>query len=109
MEKIKGYKIGLRTTVDIDDGRQLSEPCYAVYVEYDSGSLWYEIDVDTLEEAREYVSRKQMEEVVDKYKKLIEDEIFKATPDETIGFCEGLKCYLDELIGQSKYEKEQYK
>lgn len=109
MEKIKGYKVGLRTTVGVDDGRQLSEPRYAVYAEYDSGSLWYEVDVDTLEEAYEYVSKKQMEEVVDKYKKLIEDELFKATPDETTGFCEGLKTYLDEVIGQANYEKEQYK
>lgn len=109
MEKIKGYKVGLRTTVDVDDGQQLSEPCYAVYAEYDSGSLWYEVDVDTLEEAYEYVNKKQMEEVVGKYKKLIEDELFKATPDETIGFCEGLKTYLDEVIGQANYEKEQYK
>lgn len=109
MEKIKGYKVGLRTTVDVDDGRQLSEPCYAVYAEYDSGSLWYEVDVGTLEEAYEYVNKKQMGEVVDKYKKLIEDELFKATPDETIGFCEGLKTYLDEVIGQANYEKEQYK
>ena len=55
MEKIKGYKIGLRTTVDINDGQQLSEPCYAIYGEYDSGSLWYEIDVNTLEEAKTYI------------------------------------------------------
>ena len=109
MEKIKGYKIGLRTTVDIDDGRQLSEPCYAIYGEYDSGSLWYEIDVNTLEEAKIYIQEKMMKPTIVKYEKLIEDELFKATPDETIGFCEGLKAYLDELIGQSNYEKEQYK
>lgn len=109
MEKIKGYKIGLRTTVDIDDGRQLSEPCYTIYGEYDNGSLWYEIDVNTLEEAKIYIKEKMMKPIIDKYEKLIEDELFKATPDETIGFCEGLKGYLDELVRQSNYEKEQYK
>ena len=80
-----------------------------VFVEYEDGSIWWEADTDTLEEAHEYISKKQMEDVVGKYKKLIEDEVFKATPDETIGFCEGLKGYLDEMIKQSKYEKEQYK
>lgn len=109
MEKIKDYKIGLRTTTDINDGKQLSEPYYVVYEEFENGSVWYETDIDTLEEAREYIAKKKMKPVVDKYKKLIEDEVFKATPDETIGFCEGLKAYLDELIGQSNYEKEQYK
>ena len=53
--------------------------------------------------------RKRMSVVVDKYKKLIEDEMFKATPDEMIGFCEGLKACLDEIIGQANYEKKQYK
>ena len=50
-----------------------------------------------------------MKPIIDKYEKLIEDELLKATPDETIGFCEGLKSYLDELVRQSNYEKEQYK
>ena len=67
------------------------------------------MDFDTLEEARAYIEKKKMVTVVDKYKKLIGDEMFKATPDETIGFCEGLKDYLDGLIRQSNYEKEQYK
>lgn len=109
MEKVKGYRIGLRTTADIEDGKQLSEPYYVVFVEYEDGSIWWEADTDTLEEAREYIEKKMMAPTIDKYKKLIEDEVFKATPDETIGFCEGLKGYLDEMIKQSKYEKEQYK
>lgn len=49
-----------------------------------------------------------MDECVQKYKEMIEDEMFKATPDEMIGFCEGLKACLDELIGQANYEKKQY-
>lgn len=109
MEKVKGYRIGLRTTNDIEDGKQLSEPYYEVFVEYEDGSIWWEADTDTLEEAREYIERRKMAPTIDKYEKLIEDEVFKATPDETIGFCNGLKTYLDELIGQSNYEKEQYK
>lgn len=109
MEKVKGYRIGLRTTADIEDGKQLAEPYYLIFVEYEDGSVWYEAESNTLEEAKAYVQKKMMAPTIDKYKKLIEDEIFKATPDETIGFCEGLKGYLDELIGQSKYEKEQYK
>lgn len=109
MEKIKGYRIGVRTTTDIEDGKQLTEPYYMVFVEYEDGSVWAELDANTVEEAHEYIEEKMMETVVDKYKKQIEDEMFKATPDETIGFCKGLKAYLDELIGQSNYEKEQYK
>lgn len=109
MEKIKGYRIGLRATTDIEDGKQLAEPYYLIFAEYEGGSVWYDAEFDTLEEAKAYVQKKMMAPTIDKYKKLIEDEVFKATSDETIGFCEELKAYLDELIGQSNYEKEQYK
>lgn len=112
----KEYKIGVCKTTDIDSGEDFLPPYYKVYsvellgVGDDEPSVtWYEAEFDTLEEARAYVDKKKMDMVVDKYKKLIEDELFKATPDETIGFCEGLKAYLDELIKQSNYEKEQYK
>ena len=67
------------------------------------------MDFDTLDEARAYIEKKKMDTVVDKYKKLIGGEMFKATPDETIGFCNGLKAYLDGVIKQSNYEREQYK
>lgn len=109
----KEYKIGVCKTNDVISGEDFLPPYYKVYtVETWDGhppATWYEAEFDTLEEARAYVERKKMDMVVDKYKKLIEDEMFKATPDETIGFCEGLKAYLDELIKQSNYEKEQYK
>lgn len=106
MEKIKGYRIGLRTTTDIEDGKQLSEPYYVIFVEYEDGSVWAECDADTLEDAHEYVEKKMMKPVVDKYKKLIEDELFKATPGEAIGFCDELRLYLKEVIEQVSINKE---
>lgn len=109
MEKIKDYKIGLRITTDIEDGKQLSEPYYAVFAEYEDGSVWFEWDTNTLEEAHEYVQKKIMKPVVDKYEKQIDDELFKATPDETIGFCEELITYLNGVKQQANFEKEQYK
>lgn len=109
----KEYKIGVRKTTDIVSGEDFLPPYYKVYSVETLGDeppiTRYEAEFGTLEEARAYIEKKKMGMVVDKYKKLIEDEMFKATPDETIGFCEGLKDYLDELIKQSKYEKEQYK
>lgn len=109
----KEYKIGVCKTTDVISGEDFLPPYYKVYSvevwDNQPPTTWYEAEFDTLEEARKYVEEKKMDVVVDKYKKLIEDEIFKATPDETIGFCNGLKAYLDELIGQSNYEKEQYK
>lgn len=109
----KEYKIGVCKTTDVISGEDFLPPYYKVYSveEWNNQppTTWYEAEFDTLEEARKYVEEKRMDVVVDKYKKLIEDEVFKATPDETIGFCNGLKAYLDELIGQSNYEKEQYK
>lgn len=109
----KEYKIGVCKTTDVDSGEDFLPPYYKVYLveEWDDQppTTWYEAEFDTLEEARAYIEKKKMSTVVDKYKKLIEDEVFKATPDETIGLCEWLKAYLDELIKQSNYEKEQYK
>lgn len=109
----KEYKIGVCKTTDVISGEDFLPPYYKVYsvetFEDEPPTTWYEAEFDTLEEANRYIERQRMGVVVDKYKKLIEDEVFKATPDETIGFCEGLKAYLDELIGQSNYEKEQYK
>ena len=109
----KEYRIGVCKTTDVVSGEDFLPPYYKVYSietrEDRPPTTWLEMDFDTLEEAHAYIERKKMDVAVNKYKKLIEDEIFKATPDETIGFCEGLKAYLDELIGQSNYEKEQYK
>lgn len=109
----KEYKIGVCTTVDVISGEDFLPPYYKVYLveEWNNQppTTRYEAEFDTLEEARAYIQEKMMSPTVDKYKKLIEDEMFKATPDETIGFCKGLKAHLDELIRQSNYEKEQYK
>ena len=109
----KEYNIAVCKTTDILTDEDFMPPYYKVYSteRFGDGSpiTWYEAEFDTYEEARAYVDKKKMDMVVDKYKKLIEDEMFKATPDETIGFCEGLKTYLDELIKQSNHEKEQYK
>lgn len=109
----KEYRIGVCKTTDILSGEDFMPPYYKVYLveEWDNQppTTWYETEFDTLEEARKYIEEKKMDVVVDKYRKLIEDELFKATPDETIGFCNGLKYYLDGLIEQSDYEKEQYK
>ena len=109
----KEYRIGVCKTTDILSGEDFMPPYYKVYLveEWDNQppTTWYETEFDTLEEARKYIEERKMDVVVDKYKKLIEDELFKATPDETIGFCKGLKDYLGGLIEQSDYEKEQYK
>lgn len=109
----KEYRIGVCKTTDVDSNEDFLPPYYKVYSIEPLGdeppATWFETEFDTLEEARKYIEEKKMDVVVDKYRKLIEDELFKATPDETIGFCEGLKTYLDEIIGQANYEKEQYK
>lgn len=109
----KEYRIGVCKTTDIDSGEDFLPPYYKVYSIETRGDqppiTWFEMDFDTLEEAHAYIEKKKMDTVVNKYKKLIEDEVFKATPDETIGFCNGLKTYLDEVIKQSNYEREQYK
>lgn len=109
----KEYKIAICKTTDIDSGEDFLPLYYKVYLieslRDEPLATWYMAEFDTLEEARVYVERKKMDVVIDKYKKSIEDEISKATPDETIGFCEGLKDYLDELVKQSNYKKEQYK
>lgn len=54
-DKIKGYRIGLCTSLDLDDGKHLCEPYYKVYVEYESGSVWFEQEFNTLDEAKEYI------------------------------------------------------
>ena len=109
----KEYKIGVCKTTDVDSDEDFLPPYYKVYLvetwEDQLPTTWFEAEFDTLEEARAYIEKKKMGEAVDKYKKLIEDKLFKATPDETIGFCEGLRAYLDETIKQANYEKEQYK
>ena len=40
---------------------------------------------------------------------MIEEELFKATPDEAIEFCWKLENYLEYYIDQMEKEKEQYK
>ena len=59
MEKIKGYRIGLCTTLDIEDGKHLCEPCYKVYVEYESGSVWFEDEFNTLDEAETFIAERK--------------------------------------------------
>lgn len=49
-----------------------------------------------------------MDSYVDKYKKMIEDELFKATFDETIEFCQKLVAYLDEVREQAEKERLYY-
>lgn len=49
-----------------------------------------------------------MEKYVDKYKELIEEELFKATFDETIEFCELLIAYLDGVLEKAQKEKLMY-
>ncbi len=49
-----------------------------------------------------------MDSYVNKYKKMIEDELFKATPDEAIEFCWKLENYLESYIDQMEKEKAQY-
>lgn len=55
MEKIKGYRIGLCATLDIEDDKHLCEPYYKVYREYEDGSVWFEREFNTLDEAKEYI------------------------------------------------------
>ena len=50
-----------------------------------------------------------MDKCVQKYKEMIEEELFKATPDEAIEFCWKLENYLEYYIDQMEKEKEQYK
>ena len=109
MTKVKGYRIGLRTTLDVDDGKQLSVPYYVVYVEYEDGSVWFETECETLDEAREYITKRTMGNLVEKYVGMIDDELFKATPEETIAFCDGVSSHLKYVVEQANYEKEQYK
>lgn len=61
MEKIKGYRIGLCTTLDIEDGKHLCEPCYKVYAEYESGSVWFEDEFNTLDEAETFIAERKYE------------------------------------------------
>lgn len=109
MTKVKGYRIGLRTTLDVDDGKQLSAPYYVVYVEYEDGGVWFETECETQDEAREYITKRTMGNLVEKYVGMIDDELFKATPEETIAFCDGVSSHLKYVVEQANYEKEQYK
>lgn len=49
-----------------------------------------------------------MEQWVNKYKDIIEDDLFKATYDETIEFCEGLIAFLDGVLEEAQKEKLMY-
>lgn len=49
-----------------------------------------------------------MESVVKKYQEQIEDDLFKATFDETIEFCQKLSAYLDEVREQAEKERLYY-
>lgn len=59
MEKIVDFRIGLSTTTDIDDGKQLGGAYYVIYALYEDGDVWYETEKDTLEEARRYVEKRR--------------------------------------------------
>lgn len=49
-----------------------------------------------------------MDEYVDKFKKLIENELSKATPDEAIEFCWKLENYLETYMDKMGEEKKQH-
>lgn len=49
-----------------------------------------------------------MDKTVKKYQDMIEEELFKATPDEAIEFCWKLENYLEYYIDQMEKEKAQY-
>lgn len=49
-----------------------------------------------------------MDKFVKKYQDMIEEELFKATPDEAIEFCWKLENYLESYIDQMEKEKAQY-
>lgn len=61
MEKIIGYRIGLCSTLDVEDGKHLSEPYFKVYVEYEGGSVWFEDEFNTLDEAETYIAERKYE------------------------------------------------
>lgn len=69
----KEYRIGVCKTTDIDSGEDFLPPYYKVYSietwEDQPPTTWFEMDFDTLEEARAYIEEKKMSVVVDKYKK----------------------------------------
>lgn len=49
-----------------------------------------------------------MEKLINKYKDLIADELFKATYDETIEFCMGLESFLSEIRMEAQEAKKEY-
>ncbi len=49
-----------------------------------------------------------MDEYVSKFKKLIEDELSEATPNEAIEFCWKLENYLEDYIDKMEKEKAQH-
>ena len=61
-EKIERYRIGLCTSLDLEDGKHLCEPYYKVYSEYTCGSVWFEEEFSTLEEAKEYIRKETKNE-----------------------------------------------
>lgn len=61
MEKVIGYRVGLRSTLDVEDGKHLSAPYYVVFAEYESGDVWAETECDTLDEAETYIAERKYE------------------------------------------------
>lgn len=61
MEKIKGYRIGLCSTLDVEDGKHLCEPYFKVYAEYESGDVWFEDEFNTLDEAETFITERLYE------------------------------------------------
>lgn len=61
MEKIKGYRIGLCSTLDVEDGKHLCEPFFKVYAEYESGDVWLEDEFSTLDEAETFITERKYE------------------------------------------------
>lgn len=61
MEKIKGYRIGLCSTLDVEDGKHLCEPFFKVYAEYESGDVWLEDEFSTLDEAETFIAERKYE------------------------------------------------
>lgn len=49
-----------------------------------------------------------MDKQVNKFKKLIGDELLKATPNEVIEFCWKLENYLEDCINKMEKEKAQH-
>lgn len=63
---MSNYEIGVCTTICIDDGQHLDTPYYKVYLRDPCGSLWFECDFESLENAQAYirVSEKHQDKTV---------------------------------------------